>query len=98
MRVRWYARAKNDRRSQIRYIAEHNPTAAVEQDLLIGRAAGRLGLYPELGKIGRTENTRELVISGSPFIAIYRIDYQANEIQIIRILHARQKYPPTKPQ
>lgn len=37
--------------------------------------------------------TRELVIANTPLIAIYRVDEQMEEVQILRILHARQKYP-----
>jgi len=38
--------------------------------------------------------THELVIAKTPFIAIYRIDDDLGEVHILRILHAKQKWPP----
>jgi plasmid stabilization system protein ParE len=46
---------------------------------------------PEMGRRGRTLGSRELVISGSPYIAVYRIRNAA--IEIVRFLHAAQNYP-----
>ena len=42
---------------------------------------------------GRVKGTRELVIDGIPFIAIYRI-VGASQLQILRVLHDTQQWPP----
>jgi toxin ParE1/3/4 len=47
--------------------------------------------FPGMGRIGRVPNTRELVISSSPFIAVYQIRRQ--DIFILRILHTARKWP-----
>ncbi len=41
--------------------------------------------------MGRQQGTRELVISRTPYIAVYRVI--ANRIEIIRILHNAQQRP-----
>lgn len=51
----------------------------------------RLAQFPESGRPGRIEGTRELVISGTPFIAAYRI--AGNTIRILRVLHGAQQWP-----
>jgi toxin ParE1/3/4 len=94
MRVVWLDQAEFDLDEHIRYIAIHNPIAAVEQDLFIRRAAEQLSDYPKNGRIGRLAYTRELVIPRTSFIALYRIADDMGEIHILRILHSSQKWPP----
>jgi toxin ParE1/3/4 len=43
---------------------------------------------PRIGRIGRVENTRELVVSRTPYIVAYRID--EGRISIIR---GRREWP-----
>jgi toxin ParE1/3/4 len=50
--------------------------------------------HPEAGRLGRVKNTRELVISGVPFIVIYRIAKGLQRVQILRVLHDAQQWPP----
>ncbi len=45
-----------------------------------------------LGRVGRQRSTRELVISRTPFIVIYRI--MNGRIEILRLLHGAQQWPP----
>ena len=77
-----------------RYIELKNPRAAIEQDLLVEVAVGKLAFFPEMGRIGRLRRTRELVVGGTPFIVVYRVESNLDEIHILRILHAKQKWPP----
>jgi toxin ParE1/3/4 len=37
------------------------------------------------------EGTRELVFAGLPFLAVYEV---AEEVQVLRILHGAQRWPP----
>jgi len=46
--------------------------------------------FPEIGRIGSVENTRELVVSGTPFILVYQLRKQ---IVVHRILHSSRKWP-----
>jgi toxin ParE1/3/4 len=94
MRIVWLRQASREFDQHIEYISFRNPTAAAEQDLLISEAIDRLSLYPYSGRVGRRHFTRELVIPHTPFIAIYRIEPDRDEVHILRILHSSQKWPP----
>ncbi len=91
MKLEWSPFAQADRDDIFDYIADDNPRAAVRIDRLIEEAIDRLFDFPELGRIGRVEDTRELVIVRTPFVAIY----PANEktILILRLLHGAQRWP-----
>jgi toxin ParE1/3/4 len=47
--------------------------------------------FPELGRTGPRPDTRELVFTGLPYVAIYRI--REDVIEILRILHGAQVWP-----
>ena len=90
--LRWTANALDDLDAAGKFIAEHDRGAAA---ILAGRALEAIEgllLYPNLGRGGRVRGTRELVISGTPFIAVYRI--RIDEIQILRVLHHARRWPP----
>jgi toxin ParE1/3/4 len=92
VKVIWLSEAERNRESQIEYIAERNPWAAVDLGDAIKAALGRLADYPEIGRLGRVRGTFELVIARTPLIMVYRIDPTA--IVILRVLHGAQRWPP----
>jgi toxin ParE1/3/4 len=57
----------------------------------VDAAVRRLRSFPESGRAGRVAGTRELVVSGTPFIVIYRVKPSA--VVIIRVLHAARRWP-----
>lgn len=87
----WLKRAINDRDAQLDFIAQHNPLAAVSQGDRIEEQVGMLIDHPKMGRAGRKKDTRELVISHTPFILVYRIKSQ--RIELLRLLHGSQKWP-----
>ncbi|GFE61316.1 type II toxin-antitoxin system RelE/ParE family toxin [Geobacter sp. AOG2] len=87
----WLPIAAEERFEQLDYIAQDNPLAAISQDEEIERQTSLIVLQPEMGRIGRVKGTRELVISQTPFITIYRI--MGERIEILRFLHGAQKWP-----
>jgi toxin ParE1/3/4 len=48
---------------------------------------------PELGRPGRTQGTRELVIARTPYIVAYRVDEHRNEVTIVRVRHGARRWP-----
>jgi toxin ParE1/3/4 len=52
------------------------------------RAVEKLAHFPHLGRPGR-ESSRELVVSGTPFIAVYRVE--GEEIRIGTVVHGAQR-------
>ncbi len=87
----WLKRAIHDRDAQIDYIAQDNPLAAVSQGDRIDAQVDMLLQHPQMGRPGRKQGTRELVISRTPFIVVYRIN--GKRIELLRLLHGSQKWP-----
>ena len=56
------------------------------------RAVDGLDTFPNRGRPGRVEETRELVLAPLPFVAVYEV--LENEVQVLRILHGAQQWPP----
>lgn len=91
MTLVWLKRAINDRDAQLDYIAQDNPLAAVTQGDRIDEQADTLLQHPQMGRPGRRQGTRELVISRTPFIVVYRI--KGKRIELLRLLHGSQQWP-----
>lgn len=91
MILSWGTVSLNERYDQLDYIALDDPLAATSQDQEIEQQINPLTSQPEMGRIGRTKGTRELVISRTPFIAVYRI--VGERIEMLRFLHGAQKWP-----
>ncbi len=93
MQLVWLLSASRAREAAIDYIAEDNPTAALDQLDAIERQTGLLTAHPHLGRPGRMKGTRELVIVGTPFILVYRIRRKIGCIELFRFLHGAQQWP-----
>jgi addiction module RelE/StbE family toxin len=91
MRLEWSVFSLADRTSIFDYIETDNPRAAIAVDDRIERRVEGLMQFPEMGRPGRIEGTRELVISGTPHIAVYRI--MGDTVLILRVLHGAQQWP-----
>lgn len=89
--IQWLPLASTNRFEQLDYIAQVNPLAAISQDEQIERQVDMLMQHPNIGRPGRKKGTRELVISRTPFIVVYRV--KATRIEVIRLLHGSQQYP-----
>lgn len=91
MRVRWLRQAVTNLTSEAEYIARDNPDAAVRTVAKIIRSAEALKRFPSMGRPGRVAGTRELVITGTPYVVPYRI--RDNGIELLRVFHASRKWP-----
>jgi toxin ParE1/3/4 len=92
MRIEWTADALADFEHISTWI-ENERTLALANRICrnVYDAVQALGRQPGLGRIGRVGGTRELVITGTPWIAIYRVN--SDVIQVLRILHGAQDWP-----
>jgi toxin ParE1/3/4 len=62
----------------------------IAQDNL--NAADRIRkMHPRMGRSGRARGTRELIVSGTPYLLIYRVS--ETEVEIARVLHGAQEWP-----
>lgn len=95
MFLEWSAFAFADRTAIFDYIEADSPRAAVAVDDRIRNCVENLSRYPEMGRPGRIEGTRELVVYRTPYIAAYRI--AGNTVLILRILHGAQQWPEEMP-
>jgi toxin ParE1/3/4 len=95
MHLEWSVFARADRQAIFDYIEEDNPRAAITVDERIRTRVEDLAQFPEMGRPGRIEGTRELVVSDTPYIAAYRI--VGDTVRILRVLHGAQQWPETLP-
>lgn len=91
MRLEWSALAIEDRAAIFDYIEEDSPHAAVVVDDRIRFQIRQLLQFPETGRLGRIEGTRELGINRTSYIAAYRI--AGDTVRILRVLHSAQLWP-----
>jgi plasmid stabilization system protein ParE len=73
MEVFWLEGALADLADIVGYIAARNPIAAPKVAAALRDAAVRLGTHPRIGRKGRVEGTRELVVPRLPFVITYRV-------------------------
>ena len=91
MRIHWLADAVGDLTTIRAYIARDNPTAAANVARQIREAVRTLTDYPAAGRPGRVPDTREFIVSGTAYLLPYRV--KGDRIEILRVLHAAQKWP-----
>jgi len=91
MKIKWHRLARQDLRQVRAYIARDNPRAAAKVAQCIRSAIERLPDNPALGRSGRVIDTRELVVTGTPYLVPYTV--VDDEIVVLRILHGAQRWP-----
>ena len=73
------------------FIADQNPGAALKVVRLLRAQAEGLTAHPQMGRLGRIDGTRELVVSGSAFIIAYRATEAT--VDILAIRHGARQWP-----
>jgi toxin ParE1/3/4 len=91
MQLEWSRFARADREAIFDYIEADSPRAALAVDDRIRQQVEELMKLPEIGRPGRIDGTRELIIQRTPYIAVYRI--AGKTIRILRVLHGAQMWP-----
>ena len=91
MRLKWTRAASLDLESVERYISRDNPDAAIDTVLEIIRRVETLAEHPGMGRPGRVEGTRELVLGSLPYLVPYV--HQSDTIIILRVLHRATRWP-----
>ena len=90
MRVRWLRRALANLGEEAQYIAADNPPAARTVTTIFA-AVDRLARHPAMGRSGRVPGTRELVVSGTPYVIPYRV--RGGVLEVLRVFHAARQWP-----
>ena len=92
MRIRWTEPAARDLTQICDYIQEHDSGATARRVALsIYERVSALIEFPERGRQGRLKGTRELILTGLPYLAVYRV--RGQDVEILRILHGAQAWP-----
>ena len=94
MNVVWAETARQEWVAQYRFYYARNPNAAHRMRQAVMEGAQQLRDYPRLGRLGRVEGTRELVIVGTPFLLVY--DETPARVEILHVYDGRQDWQPTE--
>jgi toxin ParE1/3/4 len=91
MNIRWSPEAAVDFAGIVEYIRNQNFSAADRIARTIYDSVTSLKSFPQRGRRGKVEGTRELVLAPLPFIVVYRV--QRENLEIARVSHGSQKWP-----
>jgi len=90
-------RAEKDLEALLDHIEQDSIQAADAVAERVQIQVGQLEQFPDLGRSGRKRGTRELVISRTALVLVYRVRPKLARLQILRVLHARQRWPNANP-
>lgn len=91
MRLRWTRPALRDLTEIHAYIAEQDPATALRIARVLRAQAEGLAVHPHMGREGRIEGTRELVVPGLPFLIAYRVT--EDFVDILALRHGARLWP-----
>ena len=87
--LEWLELARTDLLAIVDYISDDSPDAAQRIKDDIEAKAEKLTGFPRMGRPGKVEGTRELVVWAN-YVIVYQED--AFTVRILRILHAAQRW------
>ena len=90
MKLYWARRAQHDLLVLQEY-ARRKPSLGDRIADAIGAACDRIVAMPESGRPGRIEGTREVVLTGTPFILSYKT--HERRATILAIIHGARRWP-----
>jgi len=93
LKIVWLPRAEKNLDDQLDYIEQDSIKAADAVAERVQQQVQQLSAFPELGRAGRKRGTRELVISRTSLVLVYRLRPKLARLEIIRVLHAAQQWP-----
>jgi toxin ParE1/3/4 len=91
VKVKWLNKALKNLDQEADCISKDNPEEAIKMVQRILDKVILLADNPSLGRPGRINGTRELIIDNSSYIIPYRINN--NQIELLRVFHTSRKLP-----
>lgn len=88
--VRWTVPALADLDAVQDCIAERNPAAAFKLVTAILDRTGHLSQTPEIGRNGRVQSTRELVLPDIGYVVASRL---RDDVEILAVMHGAREWP-----
>ncbi len=101
MSIRWTQPANDDFLGIVSWIAAESPAAASRVGRAILAAVESLRVFPSRGRPGLPPDTKELLISGLPYLVVYSVEPaapapEAHKVVILRVLHGAMLRPPAE--
>jgi toxin ParE1/3/4 len=93
MKLQWLPPAARALDREYDFLADRNPQAARRVFRRIVQATRQLADFPDSGRPGHVQGTRELVVPGLPYLIVYQV--RANTIEILRVFHTARNWPET---
>lgn len=89
MEIVWAEPARHDLCEILEYVAVDNANAALKLLTEINKRVLLLSDNPSIGRLGRVENTKELMLPGTHYILPYRV--VNNQIQVLAVFHTSRQ-------
>ncbi len=89
MQIKWTRQALANLEEHAEYISQTDPTAAARVVDRILKSIEVLSDHPGVGRPGRVPGTRELVVTGTPYIVPYQVIERT--VQILRVFHGSRR-------
>ena len=86
----WTPIALEDLNQAFEFISLDKPDSAHSTSAKILHSLEQLNSFPDSGRAGRVRGTRELGVSGTPFVIVYRI--KENQLEVLTVLHSARKW------
>jgi toxin ParE1/3/4 len=90
MRIRWTTDAANDLENIVGYLHREHASAAPAVVRTIFDAITTLTRFPNRGRPGTVQGTRELVVPTLPYIVVYSTTDEV--VQLLHVFHAAQDW------
>lgn len=91
-KCKWTPKALDDLYLIEQYIAEENPQASVDlTKKIILTVVEQLSKFQNIGRAGRVYGTRELIVTKTPYIAVYKV--RQDTVEVVRVLHSSMQWP-----
>ena len=87
MRLVFDDRALADLEGIFDWIAKDNPTAAKAAVERLFESVEHLASFPRMGHAGRDEGTLEWVVPRLPYIVVYEVHPERNEVIVVAVVH-----------
>ncbi|HEY1756266.1 MAG TPA: type II toxin-antitoxin system RelE/ParE family toxin [Bryobacteraceae bacterium] len=91
MQIRWTPAAAADLEDISNYLRDRHPRYRRPTIQKLYEAVRALKQWPQRGRVGRVEGTRELLFAPLPYAAVYRLAEQS--VEVLRIYHTAQDRP-----
>jgi toxin ParE1/3/4 len=90
MRLRWTPAAAADLQRLSDYLHEHHPHYRQRTISKVYASIQSLQQWPQRGRAGREEGTRELLFPPLPYVVVYRV--KEENIEILHIYHGARDH------